>query len=156
MQRPIRQTISLLLLLAGALSCGDDGIAGPGSTELARAESRWNRSGIGAGSYTMHQFLSCFCLDAGTVYEITVSDNAIIRVVHAASGAELPASQYGRFRTVTALFDEIRVAIVRGNVLTAALYDPALGYPATVSLDRVPEAVDDEVSYVTRNVLRKP
>ena len=153
MVQSIRRPISLLL--AGLLACGGDGIGGPEATQLARAERLWNRSGVGARSYTMQQRRVCFCLDGDMFFEITVSGGTISRVVHASTGEPLPASFHARFRTVEALFAEIQAATGRG-VLTGVEYDPTLGYPARVSLDPIPAAADDEVTYITRNVLPKP
>ena len=80
----------------------------------------------------------------------------VTSVVHASTGVALPPSQHEWFRTVPALFAEMRSASARTDVLKEVAFDPALGYPTAVSLDPVAGMADDEVAYHTRNVTRKP
>jgi hypothetical protein len=135
--------------------CGDDGPTGPAPSDLARAEARWNRAGIG-DAYTMRQRRACFCIDGAVTYEVTVRGGAIVAMRDPATGQTLPAERHQWFRTVRQLFDETRIALQRDGVLQEVVYDPSLGYPTRLSLDPIRNAADDEVLYVTTDVVRLP
>jgi hypothetical protein len=57
------------------------------------------------------------------------------------------------FRTVDQLFAQAREGLTREGVVQSMAFDATLGYPTTLSLDPIRNAVDDEVTYVTSNVV---
>lgn len=149
--RSLLRSMSVTCAFAMA-ACGDDGLTSPGSDELARAVGQWNRGGLDRTTYLMRQQRQCFCIDGAVVYQLTVTQNVITDAVNVATGAHLAAAERSRLRTVSQLFDEVRAGLVSTNVLRSVTYDPTLGYPTRLSLDPVPSAVDDEVTYLTSGV----
>jgi hypothetical protein len=139
-----------MLLLVG---CGDDGLTDAGVLDLTRAQGRWTRSGLSGATYTMRQRRACYCLDSGIPFIVRVSGNRVVSVTDPRTGVAVPAEQLAWFRTVDELFTETRVGMGTKDVLTAVEFDAALGYPRTLSLDPVPGAVDDEIAYLTSDVI---
>ena len=119
----------------------------PAESALASAESRWNASRPASNSYVFWQSRACFCIIGGVSHEVTVVNGTLASVKNLATGAVLPADQFGLFRTVAQLFGDLRAAIKSPGVLQAAEYDTTIGYPTVVSLDPIKNAIDDEISY---------
>ncbi len=137
-----------LLLLVG---CANDP-ASPEQNALNLAVAQWKSVRPASNSYLMEQQVACFCPYGGTTFDVSVSAGVVVsaRALNT-NGAEGPV-QLSSFRTVDQLFDEIRAALRKSGTLVALAFDPALGFPITVSLDPVKNAIDDEVSYQTRKV----
>lgn len=104
----------------------------------------------------MVQRVVCFCAIANVSYRITVNGASITDVVNDRNDVPLAPSNWGAFKTVAQLFDAIRAAQGKVGTLKTVEYDPTLGFPRTVSLDPILNAVDDEVSYVTNSVRAVP
>lgn len=140
-------SVSLMLLSA----CAHDPTS-PEQNALNVAVAQWNSARSASNSYLMEQQVACFCPYGGTTFEVSVSAGVVVsaRALNT-NGVEGPV-QLSSFRTVDQLFDEIRAALRKSGTLIALAFDPALGFPVTVSLDPVKNAIDDEVSYQTRKV----
>ncbi|MBL0169800.1 MAG: hypothetical protein IPP90_03575 [Gemmatimonadaceae bacterium] len=153
--RPARAfALALLLSLAGA--CGDDSPLAPQRAELAAARARWTSARPASNSYTMEQRVSCFCVTGATNFEVTVAAGTIVRARSLETGVEMRSAQFTMFRAVDQLFEEIRLALGVPGTLNSVEFDPATGYPTTVALDPIKQAVDDEVTYVTRHLTFVP
>jgi hypothetical protein len=138
-------------LVAILAACGDS--TGPGDSALAAAEARWRLLQPASNSYVMRQQIHCFCGFANSEYLVTVTNG----VVSAASPVVPPMNGFGTppltaFRTVAQLFAEVRNALGKPGVLQEVTYDDIAGFPTRLALDPIPNAVDDEVGYVTRGV----
>lgn len=145
----------LVLLACAVLAACDDDPMRPERDALARAEARWNAVRPASNSYVMMQQRSCFCPTVA-LYEVTVVNNVIVRARNPATDVDLPSAQWVWFRTVSQLFDEVRMALRKDGVLRSVAYDNARGFPTTVSLDPVPQAVDDEIAYLTPSLNFSP
>lgn len=152
MTRPLL-FLAVLAVLA-IIACGDP--ASPEQDDLTRAEARWAATGLNARGYVLQQQRACFCPDAQTVYTVTVRGGDVVLVSDPTTGLTLTADHNARFRTVPALFEEIRAAMRGPAVLLEVSYDPQRGFPRVVSLDRIPAAADDEVTYATSSVTPAP
>lgn len=148
--------LAAALLLAAAPACGDDGgPTQPQRLDLAAAEARWAATRPAGDRYTMRQRRLCYCpsIDPHTV---RVEGGRIVSVVNDATGELLDADQRSWFRTVPELFDEVRRAIGQRGVLQSVSYHDTMGYPTRLSLDPVPMAIDDEVTWETSSVAPIP
>ena len=152
---PRMRALRVVLLACAAFAACDDDPMRPERDALARAEARWNAVRPASNSYVMMQQRSCFCLNGG-LYEVTVVNNVIVRARNPATDADLPSAQWVWFRTVSQLFDEVRSALRKDGVLRSVAYDRARGFPTTVSLDPVPQAIDDEIAYLTPSLNFSP
>ena len=148
--RATRQTLVLIASLLFGSACAENPV-GPEVKALESAQARWNASRPASNSYAIEQRVSCFCPTGGTTFQITVSGGAISRVINPQTGSDVVASQYTMFRTVDQLFEEVRKALRSPGTLKSVAYDNARGYPTTVSLDPIKNAIDDELAYTTGN-----
>ena len=146
-----------LLAALVALGCGSSsvtggGIGGPLANPLSAAQALWVSKKPAGDRYVMVQRVVCFCAIANVSYRITVNGASITDVVNDRNDVPLAPSNWGTFKSVAQLFDAVRAAQGKVGTLKTVEYDSTLGFPRTVSLDPIPNAVDDEVSYVTNSV----
>ncbi len=137
-----------MALLVGG--CSDP--TGPEEARLTAAQRRWEAARPASNSYTMQQRVVCFCITGATPFQVTVTSGTITRAVNVTTGESMSVALLTIFRTVDQLFTQAREGIAREGVVTSLAFDPALGYPTTLSLDPIRNAIDDEVTYVTSNV----
>ena len=104
----------------------------------------------------MQQRVACFCPSGGDYFTVTITGGVVTSATNSETGADAPTWLISRFKTVTQLFEEIRKASATRGTLVAVAYDATLGYPTTVSLDPIREAIDDEVAYETRSLVVNP
>ncbi len=152
--------MGLAMVLVGAAcsttSVTGGGGGGPPLDPLAAAQALWNSKKPAGDRYVMVQRVVCFCAITNVSYRITVVGSSITAVVNDRTDVPLAASSWGVFRTVAQLFDAVRSAQTKSGTLKAVEYDGVLGFPRTVSLDPILNAIDDEVSYVTTSVTAVP
>lgn len=152
----VAATLSAALLLSGCSSTSITGGGGGTTDALAAAQALWNSKKPAGDRYVMVQRVVCFCPTANVSYRITVSGTAITDVVNDRTDVPLASSSWSSFKTVAQLFDAVRAAQGKSGTLKSVEYDATLGFPRTVSLDPILNAVDDEVSYVTTSVTAAP
>lgn len=142
-----RPVLGAALCVAASLACNDDPVR-PQVRSLSAAEARWAASDLRDG-YVITQTRECFCLPSGTAFSVTVVRDTITLVRDLTSGDVVDSAQWSSYRTVNQLFSEIRRAVATPGMLRDVQYDALRGLPTTVSLDRVLNAIDDEVVYRT-------
>ena len=142
--RSLRATWFFVSALAiSAAGCSD--ALGPEIEALEAARARWDRSGPGAYTFVLRR--SCFC---GSPFlrpvRIDVVDGAVIAAEYEDDGQPInvPLSEVD---TVVDLFDEIQDAFDRDAHQVLAEYDEAMGYPKSVSIDYILEAIDEEMAF---------
>ena len=148
-----RRCLALALSLVMGVACGDDNPVSPERAALDAAQARWTSVRPAANSYAMEQRVSCFCPTRGTSFELTIQAGAVLRARNLGTGNDAPVDLLSMFRSVDQLFAEVREALARPGTLTKVEYDTQSGYPSTVSLDPIKQAIDDEVTYFTRSVI---
>jgi len=144
MARPDRWIIFTLLVLAAA-GCAS---TGPSDTDqLEAAQARWIQSGL-SEHYQIELSRLCFCGFPGAFSHLglEVVEGQIVRAWEVGSGNEVPRGFSSQFPTVTALFDLIAFEIAAKSDLIQVSYHPTHGAPMQIFIDRIRQAVDDEVS----------
>ncbi len=139
--------LGTLLLVGG---CSDP--TGPEEARLTAAQRRWESTRPASNSYSMQQRVVCFCITGATPFQVTVTAGAITRAVNLTTGESMSVALLTIFRTIDQLFVQAREGLARDGVVTSMEFDATLGYPTTLRLDPIRNAVDDEVTYVTSNV----
>ena len=142
-----RPPVSLpLLLLAAACS-----LSGPDEeleplARLAESRARWEMNG--ASEYELAMRRSCGeCLpDAAAAVIVSVADDGRV-VSRAQNGLPLDPSFAALYPDVDGLFDLIEGALSSGGTVDVE-YDRDRGFPRSLSIDPLAEAVDDEFGYV--------
>lgn len=107
---------------------------------LAAARARW----AAPAAYTFRVRFTCMC-PMGGAWEVRVVDGVAVETT-AVDPRPLSGSLPAGFRTVEELFAELDRALVWAEAV-AATYDAALGYPVSVDIDNITQAIDDELSW---------
>jgi hypothetical protein len=110
-------------------------------------EQRWEAYVI--TDYSMLQSRTCFCVDGGKKFLITVRSGRIAGIVDPADGSVLPQARWGAFMTVPELFALVR-SIDPTNVASLQVsYDARYGYPVRVFVDPSTHIADEEYGFET-------
>ena len=118
--------------------------------------ARWQAQNI--TSYQMKLHIACFCPFFDRMpLTVEVRDEQVISVVDSQGkpvSTDDPIRMYGneQLMTIDGVFAYAREAIREADE-TNITYDPALGFPLTLSIDRIKLAMDDELG-VTISDLR--
>jgi hypothetical protein len=118
---------------------------------VADPHERWRAYRL--SSYVLSEAVFCFC-DVQSPCWVYVQNGRIIDVLRQADGSSVPEQQRGMHLTVEQLFDLIARVEADSIAVSLVQYDPRFGYPTRLSIDWMPEAVDDEVRYEVRGVER--
>ncbi len=137
----------VLIAVAALSSCNDDPLR-PQVRTLDAAEALWQASGAG-DSYVITQVRECFCASQGGSYAVTVINDSVVGVRNLTTGDEVPEAERAWYRTVSDLFAEVRRSLATSGTLREVEYDRMRGFPTTLSLDPIRNAVDDEIVYRT-------
>lgn len=112
---------------------------------LAQHQAQWASKNIDDYAFTITA--QCFCPFTDPI-DITVVDGVVTAVTKAGQPAK-PNEVQGIPKTVTELF-----AVITAHADAAALsveWDPAFGFPSTIQVDSIANAVDDEFAYLVTN-----
>ncbi len=132
--------IALLILTLTLSACG-------GKSELSQNRAKWDS--LGVAHYRYELTISCFCpfMDVMPV-TVEVKDGQIVSLTDV-NGQPLPEEFRATFEqaaTVEGLF-----AVAEENLSNAdqveVTYDAQYGFPASIVVDRIKMAVDDEIAY---------
>jgi hypothetical protein len=143
----VRAPFTSLVLPFLVVACS---LSGPGDerdplTRLADGRAKWGANG--PGEYELAMRRSCGeCLPEGAL-AVVVSVSSGGTTVSLAQNGERIDAQAGLYPDVEGLFDLIETHILAGAEVEVE-YDGDLGYPRSISIDPVPDAVDDEFGYV--------
>jgi hypothetical protein len=143
----MRIPFSPLALPFVVLACS---LSGPGDerdplVRLEESRAKWVADG--PSEYELAMRRSCGeCLPEGAL-AVVVSVSSAGTTVSLAQNGERIEPQPGLYPDVEGLFDLIETHLLAGAEVDVE-YDPELGYPRSVSIDPVPDAIDDEFGYV--------
>jgi hypothetical protein len=136
-------------VLATACSVsGPDGEVDP-LTRLSAAIQAWQASGISDYELAMRRTCGECAPEHALAVVVTVSRGT--KTVSRASNGERVIALPRTYPDVQGLFDLIEDMVLAGAQVDVE-YDDALGFPRSVSVDPVPDAVDDEFGYVIENL----
>ncbi len=137
-----RAVLFLLIGLAGCTSTGPSDLR-----LLDAARTRWAESGLDL-HYQAELTRSCFCgfPDAFPRTRIEVVDGELVGAWDVASGNAVPRGFLNRFPSVTELFDLIQFEIAAKSAEVRVEYHPEHGAPMQIYIDRIRNAIDDEVA----------
>ena len=95
--------------------------------------------------YQFKLTVGCYCLHNGT-YEIEVKADKVLSITKAGEPIDKELSDLIP-HTLSDLFFEIKQIYLSNPSKIEVVYDETYGYPISVSVDQIAEAVDDELSY---------
>ena len=151
-KRTTRILVIVIVVLAAAALTYLLGFALSGASqarELAANEQKWQAQSI--THYRMNVHIGCFCPFYDRMpLTVEVLDGKVLSVTDSQGQAvaqDDPIRSFGneRLMTMDGVFAYAREA-VRTADETKLSYDPVLGYPVSLSIDRIKLAMDDEMS----------
>ena len=147
----LRYRALLLLATVSALLAGCDLLSGDDPEgELEERHQAWHALGI--SDYTYDFVRTCFCGGpAARTLRVVVRANQIVSVTDVQTGSPpqfLPAGWAG---TIDDVFLELRREIDRGADKLELRFDPTFHFPAQATIDRIKNAIDDEMAVTLSN-----
>jgi hypothetical protein len=139
----------ILLTLALVLAACTAGA----SSEYDQNLQKWQNADIEHYRYSL--FISCFCpftqdmpltieVQNGEVVSMTKADGTIVE-------SSDPSHQYYvPYATIDGIFAELKSDLSEADEVLVT-YDGTYGYPATIAIDQIKEAIDDELSLEISN-----
>jgi hypothetical protein len=131
--------IVLGVLALGA--CDDDPVSPLG---LVVAKGRWERANI--DRYEMTVLRQCGECPNFHPVRLTISGGVVVSRIDAVTGEQLLWYLADDFPDVPGLFELVEEAARTAHDV-AVTYHPTYGFPTVLSIDWMPDHVDDEVSY---------
>jgi hypothetical protein len=141
-------TFACLAAAAAALgACG-----GPTAPErqLQAARFKWERTRPAAYTVTIARWCECTQEMSGPVV-VSVRDGVVESRTYVASAAAVTPNYADLFPSIDGLFERIDDALRRRAASVDVTYDPAFGFPVTISIDYDRVMVDDELTYRATN-----
>ena len=122
------------------------------SSELEQNRALWEQQD--ASNYRYELAIVCFCPYGGQMpLSIVVRDGEVASLTTADGSDPGPSLEYfSQADTIDELFDIIESAQADGADEIKVQYDPDYGYPVSIDIDYIKEAVDDEISYQVANL----
>ncbi len=116
---------------------------------LKQNENKWTtQSQLFNQSYTYTIRIGCFCPeDITSPVSVLVFSGKTDSVVYQENGTPATKEVFATIDTIEDLFAIIRNAINDEVDELTVEYDPILGYPASISIDPIKTAVDEERGY---------
>lgn len=138
--------IVLLLILFSMIAACADTRTSPADLEQLH---KWESMGI--RDYVIQQQRQCFCVDGGRIAEIVIRADTIFSIT-AVDTLPYPL-QSSEYLSIGSLFAFIETSRMLSSARIEVIYNEQLGYPERVFVDHLPNAVDDEIAYVTSSLL---
>ena len=140
---PGRRAVCGLAATVMLATCGGDPIAP--SFDLAAAQARWTRTR--PTNYRYRLSVGCFCPSEAQPVTIEVHGDSVFSRTNA-NGQPVDPRVASRYRTIDGMFGVIAGAIGSKASTLDVVYDRTFGFPTSISIDYVKDAVDDEIGYV--------
>jgi Family of unknown function (DUF6174) len=112
--------------------------------------------------YSIDQRLSCFCPNSDKNVRLYIRADSIADAVDISKKIHLPKDEWGRYKTIKGLFDEI--SLLDSSVFTVEVsYDPIYQFPSLINAYPKPIHVNDSIvqiimdagfSYSTSNYVK--
>jgi uncharacterized protein DUF6174 len=119
-----------------------------GGSEVSRNQQKWN--GANVTHYRFELNIGCFCVfrsrmpltvevSKGEVVSITGSDGTVI------GKTDANYEYYSKYATIDRLFTELEADLGGEADEVTVTYDATYGFPSTINIDFIKDAVDDEL-----------
>jgi hypothetical protein len=138
----------ILLVAAFALAACAGLNASANQSELSQNKQKWQDANISHYRYDM--FLSCFCaFNENMPLIIEVQDGQVISMEYENGKAieDVNREYFDKFSTIDRIFEQLEKDSNGEADEVIAAYDSTYGFPNDVKIDRVKEAIDDELYF---------
>ncbi|WP_027329814.1 DUF6174 domain-containing protein [Marinimicrobium agarilyticum] len=140
--------LSAALTLMSLSGCGGDGtptiVLSEEQARLNQNLSRWENADISRYEYEYRR--SCYCPDLLKTV-VTVQGGEVTEAFYKEDGTYLSDKQLEQLYTTNELFDIVQDAINDRVFSLDVEYDPTLGYPTRIAIDRDEQMVDEEITH---------
>ncbi len=141
----LRTPVLIALATVALTGCADE----PSTSVAQGPRGTWQDAGIDAYTITIERM--CFCPDVGP-YVVTVEGGEPVSVTRDGKAVPLDDEMLASWPlTVEDLFAEIDDAEATADEVVVE-HDETLGYPTRIAIDRIEDAIDDEMTYVVRGL----
>lgn len=144
-----RFTVILSIIVLAACSVAP-------KTPLAANREKWAAQGI--THYSFNLIVGCFCAFRSQMpLAIEVNDGKVVSIVdNAGQPVDQFADVFDKYNTIEKLFNATEAAQNGGAEKTTVEYNAEKGYPESVYIDYIEQAVDDEISLTVSNFTALP
>lgn len=144
MKKIIYITLVLMLAACSAVS----------QSEFDQNQTKWKDANISHYRYTI--FIGCFCAFSEEMpLTIEVKDGEAVSIMRADGTLVRPTDTvygwYQPYETIDRLFLKLEADLGGEADEVTVSYDPQYGFPLTISIDQILEAVDDELALQVSN-----
>ena len=124
------------------------------ASEYDQNLKKWQDADV--AHYQFDLFIGCFCpfrdmmpltieVQNGEVVSITQQDGTVV------TENDPSYTYFVEVATVDRLFEELNSSLNGGADEVLVTYDATYGFPVTISIDQIKEAIDDEIAYQVAN-----
>lgn len=143
-----RITLFILALILSACSVG-------GKSEYAKNLEKWQNAGMAHYRYTLN--IACFCPFAQDMpLTVEVRDGEVVSITKADGSPVAPGDpafeEYTRYATIDRIFSELKTNLDGAADEVKVTYNPSHGYPTQIDIDRIKNAIDDELYLTISNL----
>jgi hypothetical protein len=115
---------------------------------LTENRRKWSSKAVKNYQYDFQRI--CFCVPAYTkAVKITVREGVAAQMAYANTGEAVDKAKFELYYTVAQMFNYIQTAIDKKAHSIKVVYDDELGYPTSVEIDYIKNAMDDEMRFKT-------
>ena len=148
-----RAAMAMILAAAALLAAGCEVFGFPigsppvraADAALAEARARWAEAAINDYQFTIQTI--CFCQQSVVgPSRVTVVDGVTTEIVNLEGGPVDADTRRAVPLTTDALFAKVAQALGRAERLVVA-YDDVFGFPSTIDIDWIVNAIDDETTF---------
>ncbi|NND70241.1 MAG: hypothetical protein HKN43_01550 [Rhodothermales bacterium] len=136
----------ILLVCSVVIGLSGCNLFGDGNDTFQTSRELWLSQGL--DHYRYEITIGCFCTIAGdTPARVTVLDDSVSAAIRLRDNVDISSQQLAFIPSIEKLFDIIREATGGEADEIEVTYDRQRGFPTSVSIDYIKDAVDDEISY---------
>ena len=138
----------ILLIAALALAACASLNASANQSELGQNKQKWQDANI--SHYRYNLFLSCFCaFNENMPLIIEVKDGQVVSMEYANGKAieDVNREFFDNYSTIDRIFEQLEKDSAGEADEVVAAYDGTYGFPNDVKIDRIKEAIDDELYF---------
>ena len=140
-----RDMKKILFILVAILMTGCASLVGQASSEVERAQEKWQDANISHYSYELT--ISCFCVFSPDMPLVIEVQNGEAVSMTYKSGKEIDAANmelFQRYDTIDKVFAELEKAQNEAERVEVT-YDETYGFPTQITIDHAEMAADDEL-----------
>ena len=145
------QTLLAVIFVIVSASCSSAPSQFSTQQQFENAKGLWQQKTSSNYDYTLKQ--QCYCLDELTKpLRVSVREGTIVAVKNIETAEALPQNYWKDLYTVEAWFTVIEKALAKKAQKIEVIYDPNLGFPATIDIDIHSRLADDDIRASITNV----